>query len=660
MKIHFRPAFKRAMAAFALFCLSSAPAARAADPANSFGSSVPGVTYDTWNNVSGRANAVMNAMNSAGLNVARIGTSYNRNNTNGEMDSYILAVKAHNLTPYLLVEYYGYYGDIANGTGNIYNYWRALGQNIATRYQPNSAWLKSQGISNWGITCYSAINEPDIPIDGQGQPIDLSRGIPLNDYYGAIQGFADGIHAVNSGLKVIPGGFARPNAYGDGTGGGYISKLAPLFNNGTLDGVDLHLYSGGAPSGDYGPMALFRSVKNNSGISADINHYCTEFNYDDNSQTPQKQAEWELSFIWAHLGVGGNGQNGLSNLKSQVELAFDIGTLSSQAKWGLTQSFNPWVPTVPGQTMQFVAQQSAGMHFSDIQPWNYGYYVLDGNNSSKRMWVVENHTGWAWGNPRSSFTCSGIPTGTTQLLVYGWDGFNGPRQTIPVASGTSSVTVNNLGNECYMIVAAPPGFLFYTSFENGQPQPTWNDSVDFKQNVAGFISNIQPECSTRTGEQAQAGNTALLYSGSATASAALCYYKVFSVNIPIAANTRLCYSIYPQQDNGRYVAVDFHCTDGSTLRDSGAVDSNGFSFHPNKGHGGQIPYNAWTKVEGNIGSKLAGKTIDKIWVAFDRPGATIGQYRGYIDEIKIANSSTALSAAATKTAAPSTSSAPAS
>src|SRR5260370_9413869 len=99
-----------------------------------------------------------------------------------------------------------------------------------------------------------------------------------------------------------------------------------------------------------------------------------------------------------------------------------------------------------------------------------------------------------------------------------------------------------------------------------------------------------------------------MYSGTANGTSATnVYFKVFSVNMPISSTTVLDYWIYPQQDNGRYVAVDFHCTDGTTLRDSGAVDQNGFSVHPNAGHCGNIPINAWSEVRSNLGPQLPGK-----------------------------------------------------
>ncbi len=180
--------------------------------------------------------------------------------------------------------------------------------------------------------------------------------------------------------------------------------------------------------------------------------------------------------------------------------------------------------------------------------------------------------------------------------------------------------------------------LFYTSFETSQTQPTWSDTIDWSTCISGYHSGINPECSTRQ-EQAHSGTTALMYSGSAGGCGSdYVYFKVFSVNIPITSATKMSYWIYPQQTNGMYVAVDYHCTDGTTLRDSGAVDYNGYSMHPNAGHGGHLPLNAWTDIECNVGLWLAGKTVDKIWVAYDHPNSS-GQFRGYIDDIRITNNS---------------------
>ncbi|HWZ88643.1 MAG TPA: DUF4185 domain-containing protein, partial [Polyangiaceae bacterium] len=172
-----------------------------------------------------------------------------------------------------------------------------------------------------------------------------------------------------------------------------------------------------------------------------------------------------------------------------------------------------------------------------------------------------------------------------------------------------------------------------TGFESGDALPTYKDALESSSNISGYQAGINPECSLRTGEQHHTGNAALLFSGSANGGATTnAYYDVFTVNLPISSTTVLDYWIYPQQDNGRYVAVDFHCTDGSTLAGSGAVDQNGASVDPKAGHGGNIPLNAWSEIKANVGAKLAGKIVDKIWVAYDRAGSS-GQYHGYIDDL---------------------------
>jgi hypothetical protein len=179
------------------------------------------------------------------------------------------------------------------------------------------------------------------------------------------------------------------------------------------------------------------------------------------------------------------------------------------------------------------------------------------------------------------------------------------------------------------------GTSFASGFETTDPQPTWSDTVDFSSNVSGYQAGLNPQCSIRSGEEAHTGTSALLYSGTANGGNTTdCFYEMFNVYMPMTSSAVLDYWIYPQQDNGRYVAVDFECTDGTTLRVSGAVDQNGDGVAPSAGHGGNIPLNAWSEIKSNVGAQLAGKTVNKIWVGYDRPGSN-GQYRGYIDDFSI-------------------------
>lgn len=76
-------------------------------------------------------------------------------------------------------------------------------------------------------------------------------------------------------------------------------------------------------------------------------------------------------------------------------------------------------------------------------------------------------------------------------------------------------------------------------------------------------------------------------------------------------------------------------TDGTTLRDCGALDQFGISVHPATPRG---TVNTWTQIQSNIGQWLNGKTIDRIMIAYDHAPDT-GDFRGYVDDIVITNGS---------------------
>ena len=188
--------------------------------------------------------------------------------------------------------------------------------------------------------------------------------------------------------------------------------------------------------------------------------------------------------------------------------------------------------------------------------------------------------------------------------------------------------------------------VFSTGFESGDPQPTWNDTVDFASNIGGVCCGLtHPESSTRQ-EIAHTGATALMYSGNDSSTMqAYAYNKVFNLrdkNIVITPTTTLSYWVYPQDGfvgaigrNSVHVAIDMIFVDGSDLRDSGAVDQYGVRLHPQyQGDGGHLAVNAWNHIVSTIGAKIAGKTIDHILVGYDQPVNT-GPYRGYIDDIQI-------------------------
>lgn len=244
-----------------------------------------------------------------------------------------------------------------------------------------------------------------------------------------------------------------------------------------------------------------------------------------------------------------------------------------------------------------------------------------------------------------TFTISGVGSSGGSRTVWLVNTTNDATSSTATYSGNSfSYTITARAFAMFEVTPTTgSSVLFTTGFETGDTQPSWLDSVEVSSNVTGYTAGVQPECSPRNvagdggGLVAHGGSMAEMFSGTDnSATASYCNYRVFSVSIPVTAATKMSYWILPQQANGRYVAIDYHCTDGSTLRDSGATDYNGFSMHPNTGHGGSIALNAWTQIKCNVGQWLAGKTIDRILINYDRPAST-GQYRGYIDDILITN-----------------------
>ena len=197
---------------------------------------------------------------------------------------------------------------------------------------------------------------------------------------------------------------------------------------------------------------------------------------------------------------------------------------------------------------------------------------------------------------------------------------------------------------------------FSTSFESGQPLPTWTNTVD-TTSPGGGLSNVGGICCGLTGpemvphnEVAHTGSSALLYSGMDTSSSSsYAYLKVFDFsgqNLTVGSSTTLTYWIFPQSpagntpganltsgNNSSCVAVDLIFSNNTSLRDSGATDQHGNRAHPMY-QCGHLTMDAWNQVTVNLGSVANGQTIVRLDVGYDQPANT-GGYRGYLDDISI-------------------------
>ncbi len=383
-------------------------------------------------------------LKSNGVKMIRLANSgyYDQYGTGGtsekRLDSAMIWCYRAGITPTFLFEYYPDFPYPIN----IKSQWIEIGKNFATRFHPNSAWLVSQNILNWGVTIYQAINEPDI-----------NQGIDKKKYHDALEGLADGVHSVDTALKVLPGGYATPNAYSNYTCQGYAQAITDLLNNGKLDGIDLHTYASiWAPLAWYSHSSQhdFDAVKQACKVTRDINFYCSEFNYNRTGAegvptiasriSQDKAAQYFLTQVWDNLGVAGN--NG--TVVSKMVLAWTLfSTVEQDSGYGLCASLNPYSPVRRAETYALVARLSSGMAFTRADPKSTGEYELEGNG--KKLWVFQNLPNWT-NHYGTKFTINKIPSGSTKLEMYGWDGL---RKTIPIA-GKTSITVDSLQAETYM------------------------------------------------------------------------------------------------------------------------------------------------------------------------------------------------------------------
>ena len=179
-------------------------------------------------------------------------------------------------------------------------------------------------------------------------------------------------------------------------------------------------------------------------------------------------------------------------------------------------------------------------------------------------------------------------------------------------------------------------------YEQSGPITSVDPASGLKRSTAGMLDL------TRIQEVGSTGATALVYAGldnSTTSSYA--YMKAFdlsSKNVVVGPNTTLSDWVFPQSSatsnlvsgkNSTCVAVDMIFSDGSDLRDSGAVDQHGIKLHP-ASQCGHLTMDQWNLVTSTIGTVRNGKTISRINVGYDQ-AANTGGYRGYIDDISLTN-----------------------
>ncbi|MEE6273335.1 GH92 family glycosyl hydrolase [Georgenia sp. MJ206] len=119
------------------------------------------------------------------------------------------------------------------------------------------------------------------------------------------------------------------------------------------------------------------------------------------------------------------------------------------------------------------------------------------------------------------------------------------------------------------------------------------------------------------------------------------YNRVLDVDVPVGAESELSYTIFPQASEtdagyaSTYVAVDLAFTDGTYLSELAATDQHGFRLSPQGQGDSKVLYvNQWNSVVSHIGAVAAGKTIDRVLVAYDRPEGP-ADFSGWVDDIEV-------------------------
>lgn len=387
--------------------------------------------------------AKFRALNALGAGLCRIpvdGRIYwnaeTRSSAPEKIDAAVLMAHRHGVAPMLLFEFYTrWHGEIGGRAK-----WRAVGRAFARRFAPDSTFLRSQGIRGWGVTFYSAFNEP-LWRSNNPKPIDSKA------YAAAMEALADGVHEVSGKLHVSPGGYMEVPLFQNRNP--YIKAVAPLYNAGKLYAIDIHRYW----DVDYVPMdkgrafslqAQFDQVKKQAGITADVRFYTTEMNFKKRKVTEAQAAEGFLTALWDALTVVGRDGRRVT----QFVLPWNIfHTTKRDPHYGLCTQLAPWTPTARGKVLASVCRLTKGMAIVSCDPKKTGVTVLEGRG--RKLWVWQNRKGWT-DRPGTEFTLRDVPKDARRLEVHAWDGL---RRAIEL-NGRAELSVTNLKpDQTYMFLA---------------------------------------------------------------------------------------------------------------------------------------------------------------------------------------------------------------
>ena len=353
-------------------------------------------------------------------------------------DAAMLEAYSNGITPVILLEYEGGYQFLQPPQPiGSYEDWFAAGQAFAKRFRPDGEWGREHGIAGWGVTVFTAINEPDV-----------QASIPRDAYRDALAGLADGVHSIGNSLRVVPGGFATCNSHGDATLRGYGPAIAGLLEDGRLDGIDLHTYYNDkwyplTRGREFSAQTCFDRVKTAMDLHRDINFYATEFNVAREGawSDPNVAARLFLTAFWDEVSVvHSDGHSSASALVFPWNLA-DTGQTEGPA-YAMAAAQQPWAPEQRAIVLRTILRLAGDMRLLSLDRRD-GKFTLEGENGQLLVW--QNLPGWTE-MPGQVWEVQ-LPGWAHRIELWGW---NGLLRKIQV-EGTKLRIDGLNANETYML-----------------------------------------------------------------------------------------------------------------------------------------------------------------------------------------------------------------
>ncbi|AXK37574.1 glycoside hydrolase family 92 protein [Streptomyces armeniacus] len=203
---------------------------------------------------------------------------------------------------------------------------------------------------------------------------------------------------------------------------------------------------------------------------------------------------------------------------------------------------------------------------------------------------------------------------------------------------------------------------FASSFEPGEPAPDWRDTVETGPDGKPRTDGVEPEGApggqgmsthpdtgptespTAKPDAGFTGKHALRYAGTHRADGrGYAYNKVFDTDVRVTEDTVLSYRLFPEmkgEEDRSYsatnAAVDLAFTDGTYLSELAVKDQHGARLSPQgQGASKTLLVNQWNHKEARIGRAAAGKTVDRVLVAYDAAKGS-RPFRGWVDDVTLA------------------------